>query len=345
MDKMMDSPWVLRIIALFLACLLFFSVRTELASTDKTAMTEQMEVIRDVPVEVYYDDDSLIVTGIPKTVNVTVRGPKQIALQAKLVKDFSVFVNLNDLLIGEHTVELQYENISDKLKVTLDPATVKVNIEEKVTQEFRVDPEMNNRLIDEGYYLKGMSANPATVFVTGAKSAIESISYVKATVTGEQGLRQSFSQEAAVKVLDRDLNKLDVMIEPEKVKVRVDIEEYSKELPVTIKETGKAADDITINRLTLITNSLKVYGKKSIIDVLTSLPVEIDLSKITESKTYEFDVKLPEGATKVSEQKIKIKADVTKVEKAEKVEEEKKETIIIPEEPDPDPVIEDDVDS
>jgi len=342
MDKMMDSPWVLRIIALFLACLLFFSVRTELASTDKNAMTEQMEVIRDVPVEVYYDDDSLIVTGIPKTVNVTVRGPKQIALTAKLVKDFSVFVNLNDLLIGEHTVELQYENISDKLKVTLDPAMVKVNIEEKVTQEFRVDPEMNNRLIDEGYYLKGMSANPATVFVTGAKSAIESISYVKATVTGEQGLRQSFSQEAAVKVLDRDLNKLDVMIEPEKVKVRVDIAEYSKELPVTIKETGKAADDITINRLTLITNSLKVYGKKSIIDVLTSLPVEIDLSKITESKTYEFDVKLPEGATKVSEQKIKIKADVTKVEKAE---EEKKETITIPEEPNPDPVTEDDVDS
>ncbi|MFJ7669225.1 YbbR-like domain-containing protein [Lysinibacillus sp. NPDC097195] len=342
MDKMMDSPWVLRIIALFLACLLFFSVRTELASTDKTAMTEQVEVIRDVPVEVYYDDDSLIVTGIPKTVNVTVRGPKQLALQAKLVKDFSVFINLNDLLIGEHSVELQYENISDKLKVTLDPATVKVNIEEKVTQEFRVDPEMNNRLIDEGYYLKGMSANPATVFVTGAKSAIESISYVKATVTGEQGLRQSFSQEAAVKVLDRDLNKLDVMIEPEKVKVRVDIAEYSKELPVTIKETGKAADDITINRLTLITNSLKVYGKKSIIDVLTSLPVEVDLSKITESKTYEFDVKLPEGATKVSEQKIKIKADVTK---AEKVEEEKKETITIPEEPNPDPVTEDDVDS
>jgi len=342
MDKMMDSPWVLRIIALFLACLLFFSVRTELSSTNKSITSEQMEVIRDVPVDVFYDDDSLIVTGIPKTVNVTIKGPMQIVLRTKAVKDFSVFVNLSNLLIGEHNVELQYENISDKLKVTLDPATVKVNIEEKVTQEFRVDPEMNNRLIDEGYYLKGMSANPATVFVTGAKSAIENISYVKATVTGEQGLKQSFSQEAAVKVLDRDLNKLDVMIEPENVKVRVDIAEYSKELPVTIKETGKAAEDITINRLTLLTNSLKVYGKKSIIDVLTSLPVEIDLSKITESKTYEFDVKLPEGATKVSEQKIKIKADVTKVEKAE---EEKKETITIPEEPNPDPVTEDDVDS
>ncbi|MFJ5767557.1 YbbR-like domain-containing protein [Lysinibacillus sp. NPDC093210] len=349
MDKMMDSPWVLRIIALFLACLLFFSVRTELSSTDKTAMSEQMEVIQDVPVEVYYDDDNLIVTGIPKTVNVTIKGPKQIALNTKLVKDFSIFVDLNDLLIGQHNVKLQYENISDKLQVTLDPATVNVNIEEKVTQEFRVDPEMNNRLIDEGYYLKGMSANPATVFVTGAKSAIESISYVKATVTGEQGLKQSFSQEAAVKVLDRDLNKLDVTIEPEKVKVRVDIAEYSKELPVSIKETGKAAEGITINQLTLVTHTLKLFGKKSIIDVLTEVPVEIDLSKITESKTYEFDVKLPDGATKVSEQKIKIKADVTKVEKADKVEKVEKETPTNaetnPEEINPDSVTEEDIDS
>lgn len=344
MDKMMDSPWVLRIIALFLACLLFFSVRTELSSSNKSTTNVQMEVIRDVPVDVYYDDDSLIVTGIPKTVNVTIKGPMQIVLRTKAVKDFSVFVNLNDLLIGEHNVELQYENISDKLQVTLDPAKVNVNIEEKVTQEFRVDPEMNNRLIDEGYYLKGMSANPATVFVTGAKSAIESISYVKATVTGEQGLKQPFSQEAAVKVLDRDLNKLDVIIEPEQVKVRVDIAEYSKELPVTIKETGKPAEGVTINQLTLDTTSLRLFGKKSIIDVLTEVPVEVDLSKITESKTYEFDVKLPEGATKVSQQKVKIKANVTKAEKAEKVEQVdqvEKETIANPEETNPEPVTED----
>ncbi|MET4563489.1 CdaR family protein [Lysinibacillus parviboronicapiens] len=350
MDKMMDSPWVLRIIALFLACLLFFSVRTELSSTNKTTTNEQMEVIRDVPVDVFYDDDSLIVTGIPKTVNVTIKGPMQIVLRTKAVKDFSIFVDLNHLLMGEHNVKLQYENISDKLQVTLDPATIDVNIEEKVTQEFRVDPEMNNRLIDEGYILKGMTANPATVYVTGAKSAIESISYVKATVTGEQGLKQPFSQEAAVKVLDRDLNKLDVTIEPESVKVHVDIGEFSKELPITMNETGKVQDGITINKLTLDTTALRVYGRKSIIDVLTEILVDVDLSKITESKTYEFDVKLPEGATKVSEQKIKVKADITKVEEQttttpEDTSKTPEETTTTPEETEPTTITEEDVDS
>lgn len=314
MDKMMDSPWVLRIIALFLACLLFFSVRTELTSSNKTTSSEQTDVIRDVPVDVYYDNENLIVTGLPKTVDVTIKGPMQLVLQAKAAKDFSVFVDLSNLLIGKHNVRLQYENISNKLQVTLDPAMVNVNIEEKVTQEFRVDPEMNNRLIEEGFILKGMTAKPATVYVTGAKSAIESISYVKATVTGEQGLTEPFSQVAAVKVLDRDLNKLDVTIEPETVKVKVDIAEYSKELPVVMKEIGKAPDDVTINELTLNQKMVRVYGRKSIIDSLNGIPVEVDLSKITESKTYEYDVKLPEGVTKISDTKIKIKADITKVE-------------------------------
>lgn len=314
MDKMMDSPWVLRIVALFLALLLFFSVRTELSPKNKTITSEQTVVIRDVPVDVFYDDKNLIVTGIPKTVNVTIKGPAPLALKAQTSRDFSIFADLSKLLIGKHNVKLQYENISDKLQVTLDPATVNVNIEEKVTQEFRVDPEMSNRLIEEGYVLNGMTANPATVYVTGAKSAIESISYVKATVTGEQGLKEPFSQVAAVKVLDRDLNKLDVTIEPGTVKVQVDIGAYSKELPVVLKEIGKAANGITINQLTLSPAKVRVYGRKSIIDGLAAIPVEVDLSKITESKTYEFDVKLPEGVTKISDPKIKVKADITKVE-------------------------------
>ncbi|KMY33734.1 hypothetical protein ACZ11_01230 [Lysinibacillus xylanilyticus] len=315
MDKMMDSPWVLRIIALFLALLLFFSVRTELSPANKTITSEQTEVIRDVPVDVFYDDKNLIVTGIPKTVDVTIKGPMPLVIQTKATKDFSVFVDLSKLLIGEHNVKLQYENISDKLQVSFDPATVKVNIEEKVTQEFRVDPELNTRLIEEGYVLNGMTANPATVYITGAKSAIENISYVKATVTGEQGLKEPFSQVAAVKVLDRDLNKLDVTIQPETVKVQVDIGAYSRELPVVLKEIGKAADGITVNQLTTISpTKVRVYGRKSIIDSLTAIPVEVDLSNITESKTYEFDVKLPEGVTKISDSKIKVKADITKVE-------------------------------
>ena len=44
-----------------------------------------------MPVEVFYDDESLIVTGLPETVNVTIEGPMQIVVEAKALKDFYYF--------------------------------------------------------------------------------------------------------------------------------------------------------------------------------------------------------------------------------------------------------------
>ena len=48
---------------------------------------------------------------------------------------------------------------------------------------------------------------PSTIEVTGAKSVIESISFVKASITGDKEINKSFEQQARVRVLDKDLNE------------------------------------------------------------------------------------------------------------------------------------------
>ena len=286
MDKVFNSPWVLRIVALLLSCLLFIFVRADFESDNKNAVNEQVDIIKDVPLEVYYDDENFIVTGLPQTVNVKIEGPTPLVLSTKALKDFTVFVDLNHLTMGEHRVTLQYENISSKLEVSLDPDTIDIDIEEKVTQEFRVDPEMNNRLIADDYELQGMTATPTTVFITGAKSAIDSISYVKATIKGEFGLNASFEQEANVKVLDRDLNRLDVMISPEKVNVKVKLDEYSKEIPLVLNQVGKLQENVTVNALELDAKTVRVTGSKTKLDLLDKIIVDFDLSILKESKSY-----------------------------------------------------------
>jgi YbbR domain-containing protein len=310
MDKLFDSPWMLRIAALFLAGLLFLYIQTESNRQYDNGTSTETDVITNVPLEVYYDDDNLFVTGVPETVDVKISGPTPIVLKTKLEKDFKIFVDLNSLLIGEHSVTIQQENFSEKLDVAIEPRTINIEIEEKVTEEFRVEPEMNKRLVAEDYFVKGTIAEPSHVFITGAKSVIDSISYVKATVTGEKGLNKSFEQETTVKVLDRDLNKLDVRINPEKIKVQVEINEYSRELPLTIKEIGEANEGVTIKKLTMEPSKIAVFGTKSAIDILDHVQVEVDLAKITESGSYEFEVTLPTGATKLSQNKILIHADI-----------------------------------
>ncbi|KGR77921.1 CdaR family protein [Ureibacillus manganicus] len=312
MDKLFDSPWVLRITALVLAILMFFYVKSLLGEGINPTAPNHVDVLTDVPLEAYYDSDNLIVSGLPDTVDVTIEGPIQIVLNTKLKKDFKVFVDLNALLIGEHRVKIQTEAFSDKLSVKIDPETIPISIEEKVTAELPIEPEMNYNLINEAFVLQSMVAEPSTVFVTGAKSVISSINYVKATVTGNPGIDSSFEQDADVKVLDSKLNKLDVAIEPSKVKVKVELAEYSRNIPIRIQQVGTPIEGVSINRLSTPNPLVQVFGPKSIIDGLNELVVEFDVTEIESSGQYEVDVTVPNGATKLSTSSIIVQAAVSK---------------------------------
>ena len=312
MDKMMDNPWFLRITALLLAMLLFLTIKSGDESTNAGASGSSRDVIRDVPVEVFYDDESLVVTGVPKTVDMTISGPSALVRSAKQLRDFSVFVDLRNLNMGEHAnVKLQIENVSDKLDVSLDPGSIVVSIEERISREFDVDPEINNRLLAENFIVTGMKSDPKTVLVTGPKSVIESISFVKATVTGEKGLNKTFTKEATVSVLDSNLRKLAVEIEPQQVNIKVEIEEYSKEVPVIFLQTGNPLEGVTINDVEPKSTTVRAYGSKDIIDELEEIIVDVDVSKLEASKTFNVKIPVPEGVSRLSKPEIEVKVDVT----------------------------------
>lgn len=312
MDKMMDNPWFLRITALLLAMLLFLTIKSGEENTNAGVTGNSRDIIRDVPVEVFYDDNNLIVTGVPKTVDLTISGPSALVRQAKQLRDFSVFVDLRHLDMGEHAnVKVQIENVSDKLEVNLDPGYIVVNIEERISQKFDVEPEMNNRLLAENFVITGMSSNPKTVVVTGPKSVIESIAFVKATVTGEPGIDETFTKEANVSVLDSNLRKLSVSIEPQQVNVKVEVEEYSREIPITLNRIGEPMEGVTINDLTPFSSSVRVFGAQASVDELEEIIVDVDISKLEDSETLTVEIPVPEGVSRLSKSELEVRADVT----------------------------------
>jgi YbbR domain-containing protein len=327
MDKFMDSPWFLRFTALFLALILFFSVKAEDEKLVGKAVGDTVDAIPDVPVDVYYDNENLVVTGVPETVNITIEGPTNLVQSTKLLKDFTVRADLSNLTLGQHTVRLQTENISEKLDVRIDPATIEVMIEEKITRSFRVDPEINERLLAEDFHIVKMDVTPSTIEVTGAKSIVEAISFVKASATGEQGINQTFEQQARVRVLDRDLNKLNVTIVPEQVNVKVEVAEYNKEVPIVLKKSGAPTSNVTINSVSTKEEVITLFGPKKVLDQIKELEVDVDLSQVKEQeKTLEVVLKKPKGITKMSLDKIKVLVNASSSE-------EDMEEVNAPEEP------------
>ncbi|MFC4410307.1 YbbR-like domain-containing protein [Chungangia koreensis] len=310
MDKLMDSPWFLRITALLLAMLLFFTVKSS-DDDNKNAAGTSTEVMRDIPVEVYYDAENLVVSGIPDTVDVTIDGPLNLVQTERALRDFTIFVDLREYTLGEQTVKIQHENISEKLSVRIDPSVVNVVIEEKITETVRVEPEINEQLLSEDYIVTDVKVEPSTVQITGAKSTIDAIAFVKASVSGEEGMDETFTRNTRVRVLDKELNKLTVSIEPEEVSMTVTIEQYSREVPIELRQRGTPREGVTINSLSANQRTVRVYGKRSVVDEMESLVVDVDISDVTASQVQTLNLKAPKGISKLSRDEIEVNVAAT----------------------------------
>jgi YbbR domain-containing protein len=318
MDKFMESRWFMRIVGLMLAFILYLSVNFDdiqkTANNNNGNSQNAIETIQDVPLEVFYDRENLEVSGLPDTVNVTVEGSKAIVQQAKQVKDFRVYVDLNDIGIGEHQVDIKIDNISEKLEVKLDPDFVNISVQEKVTEEFTIEPQFNESILSNGYEAEGLAVDPKTVKVTGSKDEVERIAYVIATLDVDEEINENVTREARVQVLDREYNKLDVQIDPEVVDVTVSVVNKSKSVPVTIKQKGSLPEGTTLESISVEPKEATIFGRQDVLDTVEELLAEIDLSKITKDSTITVPLALQDGLNKVAPEEVKVKVDINTTE-------------------------------
>ncbi|RRN69145.1 YbbR-like domain-containing protein [Peribacillus simplex] len=344
MDKYTNSAWFMRIVAFALAALLFISINFEMESDKKslglsTAPEISTETIENVPVEVYYDRENLVVSGVPETVDVTLKGAKSLLINAKNQRDFKVYVDLSDpeISMGNRTVTFKISDLNERLVATIDPEYAEVNVQERVTKEFPVEAEYNNSLLEEGYTADQPTVSPQTVKITGAKDTIDQISYVKANLEISKGLNETVNGKATVKALDRDLNKLDVTIEPASVAVSLKVSIPSKTVSITPKQTGKAKDGIRIKSISVDPNEVTLFGSETSLGKISEVNLPVNISKIDGDTDMELDLTKPESVQKMSLGKAKVKirtekvdvdadeANVDPVEEEEKPETEKKQ--------------------
>jgi YbbR domain-containing protein len=312
----MDNPWFIKILALLLAVLLYSSIpQTGKKLTDVNVPGEQStETIEDFPVKAYYDTENLVVTGIPDTVDITIKGPNTHVQNAKVLRNFEVYVDLTDAKIGKQKVALKVRDLSDKLKATMKPASVTVTIQEKITKEFKVEAEFDTNQIEEGYSAGQPVVSPKKVKITGAKSDIDRITYVKATLEEKEKLKETITKEARIQVLDKELNKLNVIVEPQTVNVTIPIKNNTKTVPINIVKKGTSPAGVSIESIELNENEATITGDEDVLKNTENVRVEVDLSKISENTTLTLPVIISNGVTKVTPQLVDATVVVKKQE-------------------------------
>ncbi|AZU59993.1 CdaR family protein [Neobacillus mesonae] len=316
MDKLMDNPWFIKVLALVLAILLYSSIpHPGKKLTDVYVPGEEKtETIADFPVKAYYDTENLVVSGIPDTVDIQLKGPITHIQTAKALRNFEVYVDLRDAQIGRQKVKFQVRDLSDKIKATVKPEFIYVTVQEKVTREFKVDAEFSRSQIADGYTAGQPIVEPNNVKITGAKSLVDRISYVKATIEEGQKLNETISRNAEIQVLDKNLNKLAVTVEPATVKVTIPIKENSKKVPISVVQKGTPQEGVTIDKIEPETREAVISANDDVLKNIDSVRVEVDVSKITDNTTLNLPVIISNGVIKVSPQMVKVKVTVSKAE-------------------------------
>lgn len=124
MDKFLNSAWFVRLLSFVIAVMLFVVVSVEqqgLGGT-MTAGEEGPRRLNDVPVEVLYDEEKYIVSGVPETVTVLLEGSDNLIQRTMLANDYRVFIDLRKKDPGTHTVPIRFSGFPDELEVRTVPA-------------------------------------------------------------------------------------------------------------------------------------------------------------------------------------------------------------------------------
>ncbi|KRU15548.1 CdaR family protein [Bacillus pumilus] len=318
MDKILNNRWAVKLLALVFALLLYGAVNSAQAPTPKkigesffpTSTTDEA-TLTDIPVKAYYDDEKYVVTGVPQTVNVTIKGSTSAVKTARQTKNFEIYADMQNLSTGTHKVELKARDVSKGLTLSINPSVTTVTIQEKTTAEFPVETEFyNQNKIKDGYSPEQPIVNPKKVTVTGSKDVIDKISVIKAFVNLED-VDQQIEKEAKLTVYDSSGNELPVELSPSVVNITVPISSPSKKVPFKIERTGSLPDGISISSIETSPSEVTVYGSQKVLDSLDFIDgVKLDLSKIKDDTEIDADIPLPDGVKKVSPETVKIKVKV-----------------------------------
>src|SRR5699024_9747201 len=234
--------------------------------------------------QIRIDNEQYVVSGVPEFVSVSLEGKTSTITPLVRQLNFDVFVDLEGLDEGEHTVEIQYENVPNDVSIYIEPKTIDVTIEEKASKEFSVTIDMlNTSEVPDGFELGTPVVEPSKVTITSSKSVIEQIAIVKVFVD-VAGLKEPIkNREVPVNVYDGQGNELRANIEPENVVVSIPVINPSKTVPINISTAGSLPDDFTLKSLE---------------------------AKIEESGTVKTDLVFPDGVVSSGDSEIEVNVEI-----------------------------------
>lgn len=306
--KWQETNMTYRLLALLFSIILFVNTsNSPFQSAFYSNSESYSETAENVPVTLNYDTDKYYVYGYEPSVKVKLTSFNRVRLDSELNEDtrnFKVVADLTKLDTGTFEVKLKVEDIGSAVTASVEPKTLTVTIEKKVTKTMAVEPIVSSSAFEEGYKLDEVTANPAKVTITTGEGLLKQVDKVVATVSSDKAITEDFSENVSVAAVDASGQALSVVSDPPKVDVSVKVIAPKKEVELRAGQRGTPASGVSSYDLTLAKDSASISGPQSVINLIDSITVPVDVTGVLTETTK--TVEIPTGKYSVEPATVRV---------------------------------------
>ena len=127
-------------------------------------------------------------------------------------------------------------------------------------------------------------------------------------------------KQPEVTLYNKEGKRLNVRTNPSKISVTVNVatqataNNVEKTVPLTYSKKGNLPEGLAVTNISVEPKEVTIAGPKDILDNIQSIEgVEVDLSQLTDSTTFDASVLLPKGVTSAKPNQVKVSVGVQKV--------------------------------
>ncbi len=221
-DLLLNHSMIAKLVALAVAILLFLSVNSS-GDINIYGQSSVGKNLYGIPVKAIYDDKRYQIENLPTTVDLSLVGSIEGIRKTELLGKQEVIADLKNFKPGRNQkVHLLYSGIADDVSVKFSQPTYEVNIFEKVSETFLIEPEFIRVPLNNQFkYQAKLKIN--SIEIRAAQHTLDRIASVRALidVSGKKG---DFEQAATLAIFDNQgklIEKISLSFNSVEVDVKV----------------------------------------------------------------------------------------------------------------------------
>lgn len=313
LDRLFFSGKYTALFALLLACLAYFVTTYD---NSNTALTSS-KVLSNVSINTRYNSESFELSGVPQACEVVITGEAAAVTNASAKKGYCQ-IDLESYTEGTHTIKMSALGYGDNVTAIVSPSEVTITLKKKTTMQFDLTYDyINQNSMDSRYILGTPTFNQGTkINIRASQDTLNSIALVKALID-VSGATSDFETEAPIVAYDKNGKTIVAEIVPEKVNVAVQVTSPSNEVAIKLNPIGQAPNGLAIDEAVITDHqTTRIYGPQSVIDSISELYVNFDMSTITENANLEIilPVTIPNGVSASEVNVVNVKVTLAPIE-------------------------------